>query len=98
MSVSVIIAHRPPSGEDRSQVDVDLPVAYQVAVEDQDVAVRHGDRLAVLAAGLPVRRRGARCAALHRGGGTSQSPAPQQSSIWSMSENHSIHEPHGSGL
>ena len=34
----------------------------------------------------------------HRCGGTSQSPATQQSSIWSMSENHSIHEPHGSGL
>src|SRR6478735_11910341 len=34
----------------------------------------------------------------HRCGGTSQSVATQQSSIWSMSENHSIHEPHGSGL
>ena len=29
----------------------------------------------------------------HRCGGTSQSLATQQSSIWSMSENHSIHEP-----
>src|SRR5438132_3656909 len=54
MSVSVIIAYRPPSGEDRSQVDVDLPVPHQVTVEDQDVAVRHGDRLAVLAAVLHV--------------------------------------------
>src|SRR6266540_5050292 len=34
----------------------------------------------------------------HRCGGTSHSRATQRSSIWSMSENHSIQEPHGSGL
>ena len=45
---------RPGSGEDGGEVDVDLPVAHLVAVEDQDVAVGHGDRLAVQAAVLHV--------------------------------------------
>src|SRR5262249_37218414 len=44
----------PRSGEYGRQVDVDLPVAHLVAVEDQDVAVGHGDRLAVQAAVLHV--------------------------------------------
>jgi hypothetical protein len=34
----------------------------------------------------------------HRCGGTSQSPATQHESTWSMSLNHSIQLPHGSGL
>src|ERR1700691_4582817 len=51
MSVRVIIDG---SGEDGSDVDVDLPVANQVTVEDQDVGVRHGHRLAVLAEVLHV--------------------------------------------
>src|ERR1700685_2242872 len=35
------------SGEYRREVDVDLPVRDQVAVEDEDVRVRHGDVLAI---------------------------------------------------
>src|SRR5260370_3700096 len=49
-------------------------------------------------AGSELARKVSGGGAPHRCGGTSQSLATQQSSIWSMSENHSIHEPHGSGL
>ena len=47
------------------------------------------------ASGSALARKAAGGGAPHRCGGTSQSPATQQSSIWSISENHSIQEPHG---
>src|ERR1039457_3291673 len=65
VSVSVIMRfclQAPGSGVDGSDVDVNLPVAHQVAVEDQDVGVRHGDRLAVLAEVLHVDLRDPRLA------------------------------------
>src|SRR2546423_10286730 len=52
MSVSSIIGCS--SGEDRREVDVDLPVAHEVTLEDEDVRVGYRHRLAVLAAVLHV--------------------------------------------
>jgi hypothetical protein len=46
--------HRTASGVDRGDVDVDLPVADQVAVVDQDVRVGRYNALAILAQVLDV--------------------------------------------
>src|SRR5580704_14800401 len=52
------------SAENGSHVDVYLPVAYQVAVENKDVGVGYGDRLAVLAEVFHVDLRDDRVAGL----------------------------------